>query len=240
MRVRLDYKQIPIFINARDLTNPLRRLIGWLLEAQYSNIYILDNASSYPALLDFYDEISDEVTVVPLGANVGRLAIWELNILDRLNVTGPYVWTDPDIVPIEECPSNVLEFFWEVLQAFPNKAKVGFGLRIDDLPEHYRFKQKVIAWESQFWTKKITPKLYDADIDTTFALYRPGSGFDMSALRSGFPYLAHHCPWYEDSERPSDDHMYYVEHAKPGLNNWSRGQLPEWLDLAIDQRLAST
>jgi hypothetical protein len=61
----------------------------------------------------------------------------------------------------------------------------------------------------------------------------------MSALRSGFPYLARHHPWYENSERPSDDHIYYVEHAKPGLNNWSGGQLPEWLDLAINHRLAS-
>jgi hypothetical protein len=239
MRVRIDYKQIPIFINARDLTNPLRRLIAWLLEAGYTNIYILDNASSNPALLDFYSKLSRDVTVIPLGTNAGRLAIWDLNILGLLNVTGPYVWTDPDIVPSEECPSNVLEFFSEVLHAFPNKAKVGFGLRIDDLPEHYRFKQKVIAWESQFWMKRVTPKLYDADIDTTFALYRPGSGFDMSALRSGFPYLARHHPWYENSERPSDDHVYYVEHAKPGLNNWSGGQLPEWLDLAISQRFAS-
>jgi hypothetical protein len=238
MRAKFDYKQIPIFINARDLTNPLRHLIAWLLEAGYSKIYVLDNASSYPALLDFYDKISGDVTVIPLGTNAGRLAIWDLNILARLNVTGPYVWTDPDIVPIEECPSNVLEFFWEVLRAFPNKTKVGFGLRIDDLPEHYRFKQKVIAWESQFWTNRVTPKLYDADIDTTFALYRPGSQFEMSALRSGFPYLARHHPWYENSERPSDDHKYYVEHAKPGLNNWSGGQLPEWLDLAISQHMA--
>jgi hypothetical protein len=165
--------------------------------------------------------------------NVGHTAIWDMNILEQLSVEGPYVWTDPDVVPIEECPPNALEFFWSVLQTYPNKTKVGFGLRIDDLPDHYRFKDKVRRWETQFWEKKLSPKLYDAEIDTTFALYRPGSGYGMSGIRTGFPYLARHTPWYEHSDDPSDDHAYYIRHARRGLNNWGGDRLPDELDLAI-------
>jgi hypothetical protein len=239
---KLDYKAIPILINARDLFVPLRQLVIWLLEAGYTCIHVIDNDSSYPALLEFYNTMRRDIRVFRLGMNIGHTAIWDTKILDQLGVTGPYVWTDPDIVPIKECPTNVLEFFWAALQTYPHKTKVGFGLCIDDLPEHYRFKREVITWESQYWEKKISPKLYDAPIDTTFALYRAGAGYKPinAALRTGFPYLARHAPWYEDLDRASDDLAYYLKNAKPGINNWSGDALPSYLHDCIQRRLNGT
>ena len=49
-----DYQQIPIFINSRDRLICLQRLIDWLQNAGYRNIYILDNDSTYPKLLNYY------------------------------------------------------------------------------------------------------------------------------------------------------------------------------------------
>ena len=141
-----NYKDIPIFINARDLVSPLKQLVTWLLEAGYHTIYILDNDSTYPPLHEFYSKRPDEVVVIPLGVNAGHTALWDLDILGRLAITTPYVYTDPDIVPIDECPRHVLEFFLEVLGAFPDRTKVGFGLVISDLPDHYQWKQQVITW----------------------------------------------------------------------------------------------
>ena len=236
-----DFRSIPILINARDLLTPLERLVTWLLEFDYHKIYILDNDSSYPPLLEYYDAIRDDVTMLPLGANVGHTSLWELKILERLDITTPFVLTDPDIVPIDECPKDVLAFFLDILRAYPHKNKVGFGLMISDIPDHYRWKEQVIAWESQFWEedRRIIPTLYDSPIDTTFALYRPGSAYDVSGMRTGFPYLARHYPWYEDSECPSAEQSYYVQHARPGINNWSGSQLAGWLDDAIKRRIES-
>jgi hypothetical protein len=229
---KIDYKSIPIFINARDLLEPLRQLVQWLFEAEYTCINILDNDSSYPELLEFYDTVRRDVRVIRLGFNAGHKAIWITKILEHFGIKGPYVWSDPDVVPTEECPSNVVEYFHTVLQAYPRKTKVGFGLRIDDLPDHYRFKQRVIAWEAQFWTKRIANNLYDASIDTTFALYRPGSKYDLLGIRTGFPYVARHLPWYQISERPPKDQIYYMHHARAGFNSWSDEKLPDWLDAA--------
>ena len=229
---KLDYKSIPIFINSRDLFGPLRQLIHWLLGAGYSCVNILDNDSTYPELLEFYNTIRTDVRIIRLGFNAGHKAIWSTKILEHFRIKGPYVWTDSDVVPTEECPSNVVEYFYTVLQAFPNKTKVGFGLRIDDLPDDYPFKQQVITWESQFWTKRIANNLYDALIDTTFALYRAGSTYDMLGIRTGFPYVARHLPWYEISEKPSKDRVYYMQHARAGINSWSDHKLPDWLDAA--------
>jgi hypothetical protein len=235
-RAKLDYKSIPIFINARDLFAPLRRLVFWLLTAGYTSITILDNDSSYPPLLEFYHTMRTHLRVIRLGINVGHTAIWDMKILQQLDIVSAFVLTDADVVPVEECPSNVLEFFWAVLQAYPLKTKVGFGLRIDDLPDHFQLKPKVIAWESQFWEKKIGRKLYDAPIDTTFALYRPGSGYDDDAIRTGFPYLARHVPWYENSDRPSEDYAYYLKNARSGINTWGNEKLPQWLEAVVQLR----
>jgi hypothetical protein len=207
------------------------------LNAGYTRLHILDNDSSYPPLLDYYRRMERDVRIIRLGANVGHTAIWDVNILSRFRIRGPFVYTDPDIIPIGECPPHVLDFFLEVLAAYPDRSKVGFGLRIDDLPSRYKFKDKVVAWESQFWEKNITPKLYDAPVDTTFALYRPGSGYNLSAIRSGYPYLARHYPWYENSDQPTAEQAYYVQRAKPGTNNWSGERLPGWLDNLIVQRM---
>ena len=233
---KLNCKSLPIFINARDLYKPLHRLIRWLLEAGYTNINVLDNDSTYPELLEFYDAIRRDVRIIRLGFNAGQKAIWTTNVLEQLGIGGPYVWTDPDVVPSEECPSNVLEYFYAVLRAYPQKTKVGFGLRIDDLPTHYQFKQRVITWESQFWAKRIAPNLYDAAIDTTFALYRPGSSYDLRAIRTGFPYVARHLPWYENSQRVSKDQAYYVQHARAGINSWNDEKLPDWLVRATNRQ----
>jgi hypothetical protein len=229
---KIDYMRIPIFINSRDLFEPLRKLIYWLLEAGYSCLNIVDNDSTYPELLNFYDAVRADVRIIRLGFNAGHKAIWSTKILKHFEIEGPYVWTDPDVVPTEECPSNVVEYFYTVLQAFPYKTKVGFGLRIDDLPDDYPFKQQVITWESQFWTKRIANNLYDALIDTTFALYRAGSTYDMQGIRTGFPYVARHLPWYEISEKPSKDRVYYMQRARAGINSWSDQKLPDWLDAA--------
>jgi len=235
-----DYKTTPIFINSRDLLTPLKRLINWLRHAGYYNIYVIDNASTYPPLLEYLDQLSAIVKVIPLGANLGHTAIWTADLIARLNIRTPYVYTDPDIVPIDDCPHNVLEYFHSILTAFPDRPKVGFGLVIDDLPDHFRFKRKVVEWESLFWKKPITTKLYDAPVDTTFALCRPDSSYtSLEGLRSGYPYVARHYPWYENSHRPSAEHTYYVSHAQPGINTWSGDSLPEWLKRAIVNRAAS-
>ena len=43
----INFKNIPIFINSRDRVEVLKKIVSWLLEKKYNNIYILDNDSSY-------------------------------------------------------------------------------------------------------------------------------------------------------------------------------------------------
>ena len=52
-----DWRDIPIFINARDRLGVMKKLIDWLLNAGYRNLIILDNNSTYPPLLEYYSAL---------------------------------------------------------------------------------------------------------------------------------------------------------------------------------------
>ncbi|WDF59114.1 glycosyltransferase family 2 protein [Flavobacterium sp. KACC 22758] len=207
-----DVKQIPIIINNRNRFEYLLQLINSLENRGYNNIFIIDNDSTYPPLIDYYKTCKYKVFM--LGKNVGHLAMWETDIYKNF-IKDYYVYTDSDVVPIEECPVDFLELFWKTLKQKPYVQKVGFSLKIDDLPNSFKNKEEVINWEKQFYEIKVNDNFFEALIDTTFALYRPFMKAGKGGLmyRSAFPYQAHHKPWYVDSKNLSYEENYYIEHA---------------------------
>jgi hypothetical protein len=233
----LKAAQIPILITCHNRVEPLRPLVSWLESAGYEWIAFVDNASTYEPLLSYYENSPHEV--LRLGENIGHLAVWEARVLDTIGHSGPYVVTDCDVVPDDETPADALEYFAELLFRYGDVDKVGFGLHIDDLPETYQYREDVIDWESRFWEDEVERGVYRADIDTTFALYRPTArNASFRALRTGAPYLARHLPWYKDSTTLSDEDRYYRDHAMPEVSNWDRARLPESLQDKIDTHRA--
>ncbi len=219
----------PIIIIVRDRLEPLRLLLEWLDRAGHDEVYLLDNASTYPPLIDAL--ATSPHTVVPAGGNLGHRSPWTSGLVAKVGADRAYVITDPDVVPDENCPLDAVVKFAELLDRYPEVDRVGFGLKIDDLPEEYRHRDEVVTWEAQFWIDEAEPGVYRADIDTTFALYRPGPRRPGAhGLRTGTPYVARHLPWYEDSEKPSEEQRYYLDHLDPTVNTWDQELLPTWLD----------
>jgi hypothetical protein len=239
----IDFRQIPILINCRDRASSLAALVGWLERAGHERIYLVDNDSSYPPLLDLYETTPH--TVVRLGQNLGHKAPWLAGVVERVAGDGPYIVSDPDVIPDEGCPPDAVALFHETLQWFPEYIKAGFGLRIDDLPAGYRFRDRVRWWEARFWSNPIAPGIYDAGIDTTFALYRPFTPFRLvPAIRTGPPYVARHLAWYVDSADPSEEERYYRARARADASFWEKSALADALEhearvrVALDELLA--
>ena len=161
------------------------------------------------------------------GLNLGHRAPWLSGLVTELGLDTHFIVTDPDVVPSQECPTDVLELFYTTLNQYPAIDKVGFSLRLDDLPEQYAHRDDVILWETQFW-KNIHPSgFFVAEIDTTFAMYRPGSGHQNgNSLRSAPPFTARHLPWYQDSTNLSEEDAYYIEHSDHLITNWNSDKLP--------------
>ncbi|MGN6343309.1 MAG: glycosyltransferase [Candidatus Nitrosocosmicus sp.] len=209
-------KKIPIIINSFNRLECLKKLIERLTAMGYSNIIILDNNSTYPPLLEYYATLTHKI--IFLKKNYGHTALWESNIIKNFK-HGYFVYTDPDILPVETCPDNFISYFLKLLLKYPAYKKVGFGLVITDLPENYPLKQKVIRWESQFWEKQIEKGVFIAQIDTTFALYSPNFTSNIytkefySSLRTGGKYLARHLTWYASPEVKTNEEIFYEQSA---------------------------
>jgi hypothetical protein len=230
-----DYRNTPVLINNFNRLRDLRRLVAWLQQAGQRKIVILDNASTLPALDAAYAAMAwDGVRVERLGQNAGSRAPWTLDLFTRLGIDGPFVYTDSDVVPDEECPPDLIGHLLAALEENSEFIKIGLGLRIDDLPDCYALKSEVVAWEGQFWRNPVGPGLFLAPVDTTFAIYRPGQEFALGpALRTGRPHRARHLGWYVDSAALDEEDRFYLATADRAHTNWSGGGLPDLLVEAI-------
>lgn len=214
----VDVKSIPIIINNFNRLTYLKCLIDRLERAGYTNIYIIDNASTYQPLLDYY--VNTPYHVYRLNQNVGYLSLWQTGIYKQFR-NHYFVYTDSDVVPDEMCPDDFLVHFYRLMRRYPRASKVGFSLRIDNLPDYFPHKEQVLQWESRFWQSPLPKEkavpAYRAAIDTTFALYRPnvrgGAYYHDFMIRTGEPYTACHLPWYSNPESMSAEDKYYAEQA---------------------------
>ena len=218
-------KQYPVIITVRDRLSCLEQLLSWLEGMGQNEIWLCDNASTFPPLVEFLK--TTKHNVVYNNFNLGHRAPWLSGLVPQLGKEKYFIISDPDVVPDKNTPSDVFKLFEHVLHTNPKVDKVGFSLQINDLPNHYIHKSDVITWETQFWQNIYYPGYYTAPIDTTFAMYRPGSGHQNgNSLRSAPPYTARHLPWYQDSANLSEEDAYYIEHSDHLITNWNSDKLP--------------
>lgn len=209
---------MPVFIICRDRLEPLVKLVDWLEKEGMKNVILIDNYSTYPPLLAYLLKTPHEV--IRLNVNAGHTAPWSMGIVDVYAKDSAFIVSDPDIIPSDKA-HGAIKLFCELLTKYPERTKVGFGLRIDDIPDGYDLKEHVIAWEKPFWVSTVEKDVYDAEIDTTFAVYRQHTPYTLGpGLRTGGRYIAQHEPWYIDSANVSDDLTYYRNHADKTIGSW--------------------
>lgn len=218
-----DLKQIPIIINNYNRLEYLKLLIESLEIRGYTNIHILDNKSKYPPLLEYYKTCKYDV--IYLDENLGYCALWKSKVFNDFR-KGYYVYTDSDMQIDPGCPDNFMEEFMSIMNNEFFAQKVGFSLRIDDLPDLFMNKFNVIDWEKQYWIPLgYTDRYFRAPIDTTFALYRPycyGPSVSYKKMyRTNFPYVIKHLPWYVDTDNLGNEELFYINSITQSTH-WSK------------------
>jgi len=208
-------KDIPIIINNFNRVTFLVKLINGLEKRGYTNIFILDNNSTYKPLLKYYEICPYEI--IRFKKNLGFKALWKSDVSKRF-CNDYYIYTDSDVALVDECPDNFIEYLFRMLKQYKYARKIGLSLRLDNLPDCYTNKKNVICWESKFYDKKNKDGLFAAPTDTTFALYRPRVGLSRSRFvegyRAPFPLQLEHLPWYNNSDNLNEEEKYYISHCK--------------------------
>lgn len=207
---------MPVFIVCRDRVTDLRKLVAWLELAGHHRIVLLDNDSEYPPMLDFLRECARTHTVMPLGENMGSRAIWKAGLVPRDEF---WAYSDPDVVPVGECPLDALDHLRGLLERHQSMSKAALGIHLDDVPPDLRS----LGWERspERQGTLLEPGVWSSINDTTMAVYRPGVEFESQALRTGWPYACRHLPWYRENALTPED-RFYLARAKGGafFSSW--------------------
>ena len=120
------------------------------------DIIIVDNASTYEPLLEWYESCPYEV--VRLKENIGPHAPWTIPMQQTF-----YVVTDCDL-DIGGVPLHVLHVLHDGLQRYQEIIKVGLSLEIFGLPDEYAYKADVLARESRMWETYYNDKIGRAHV----------------------------------------------------------------------------
>lgn len=211
---------IPVYVVSLNRLTCLSRLVEQLGCFPGVRPVIVDNVSTYPPLLDYLDRVS--VEVIRLPEHLGKHAPWLAGL-----APGPepyYAVSDPDL-DLARCPPDLFDVMRRALEAHPWALKCGPSLEIADIPTERPWRDRVVAWERQFWARRLDHRHFRAPIDTTLALYRAETPFDASAwtapaIRCDRPYTARHVTWY--AAEVTEEDRYYVEHMVSEKSHWSR------------------
>lgn len=205
-------------IDSMSLTNIPIVIISWnnyyfvknfvnQLKRFKNRIIILDNNSSYPKLLDYFNDIKNElkekICIIRLDKNYGHTVYLKL----KNQLPDVYILSDPDLQLNPNMPDN----FDQILLYISNKYKsykVGLALDLSDSDKfiqcsNYTGGKNIYDWESQFWDQKIKDdnyELYYADVDTTFCLINNNYSGNSSNnnIRIADIFTAKHLPWYDN------------------------------------------
>ncbi len=207
-------RSVPVYIVNRDRLKTTRMMVEQLQRVPGARPIIVDNASTYPPLLDWYE--TSPVEILRTGKNLGPRAPWLIG--HPLMKECEYVVTDSDL-DLSAVPIDALDVLRAGLEQYPDRVKAGLSLETCDLPQYFESTAIVQAWEAKFWTQRLDDGWWAADVDTTFALYRAGERWPglRPALRADRPYTARHVPWYRADD---DEERYYEWHADKRWATW--------------------
>ena len=190
-------QKTPVLLTAFNQVTWLRRMVDDLTASGVATPIIVDNASTYPGLLEYLD--SSPCQVIRHTRNAGPRVAWENEEAAEITRAGYYVVTDSDLgLSSVDIPAALADCR-RALDRGPELIKAGLSLRVNDLPTT-AIGNRAADWERQFWCRKSrtrSPRGHRAAIDTTFALYRPGTGWGGYSPAWRSEHSARHEPWYQ-------------------------------------------
>lgn len=225
-------------INFNRLKWPRQMAID-LADRDFTPVF-LDNNSTYPPLLDWYDSPDCKFEVIRFKKNHGHRVFYKSGFNKQVK-SEYFAMTDPDL-DIASAPEDFKE---ALMNGFSEEydhgvkkgdiVKVGLNLRIDDLPEPNENlicdPVEVANHERGYGGGETRKGLYiQAQLDTTFAIYQNifKDYLLYPSIRTAPPYEARHLPWYLTYDDLSEEDKFYFDSVQRKDVDWSwrmRGEI---------------
>jgi hypothetical protein len=219
--------KIPVFIISFNRLDCLKKLVAWLESAEMAEPVIVDNASTYPPLVEWFEAMKTSIAIHRFETNYGPYRVWDerLYAAHTTDAQPFYVVTDPDVVPIAECPKDAIPRLVEAWQEL-RRPKIGLSLRYETIPDTLPSAHDIRRWEMSMQSRELPraagadgaprPRCYDSMLDTSFQLNHrdvqaPSCG--SHGIRLAHPYMADHLGWHLDPARLSPEDKYYWDTA---------------------------
>lgn len=173
---KLKQFRIPVIINNRNLLTWPRAMVEKMIYWYgIGDIIIIDNASTYEPLLNWYKTIP--FRVVRLKENLGHQAPWSSGVVAEFGSI-IYAVTDPDL-DLTNTNNRAMTQCTEFLLKHPSVGKVGLSLEWKDVPIESSYFCWVNSYERnrQNNSRIVDGVMIDVAIDTTFAIYNQPNYF---------------------------------------------------------------
>jgi hypothetical protein len=180
-----------------------------------AQIYIIDNASTYPPLLEWYSQVKNDITIIKNHTNSGPWSFFYSGHYANIDSEW-YIYSDADLELNPDMPYNWQEIMMDYTLKYDRKASL--ALRIDDIPDHYPFKDLVKDHQNICWYLTDEPDVYKAVTDMTFTMDQKIKGHRYESIRLGGKFMTKHIPWYIDFNNIPDEEKYYIENINRQYN----------------------
>jgi hypothetical protein len=172
-----------------------------------ARINIIDNASTYPPLLKWYEEIQNDVNVIRQSTNLGCWTFFYSGHASSCK-DDYYIYSDSDLELNSNMPYNWQEVLMDYHKRWNRKASL--VLRLDDVPAS-DVKDRILEHQSICWDPTDEENVWTGVTDMTFSFDAKSAGYRYDSVRLGNNFACRHIPWYLDFTNLPEEEIYYLE-----------------------------
>lgn len=211
----------PIYLTNMNRLTTTKKMVEDLFRLNgNAKINIIDNASTYPPLLKWYNEIKNDVNIIRQSTNLGPWTFFYSGHFSNCEEDF-YVYSDADLELNPNMPSNWQEIMMEYYKKYDRKPSL--VLRLDDVPES-ETKNHITYHQGVCWYPTEDENIYKAVTDMTFSFDAKSAGYRYESIRMGGDFACRHIPWYLDFNNLSEEEKYYLNNLDDKYPDavWSR------------------
>lgn len=198
----------PIYLTNMNRLTTTKKMVEDLFKLNgNARINIIDNASTYPPLLEWYKEVEKDVNIIRQENNLGCWTFFYSGHSAKCE-DEYYVYSDADLELNPNMPYNWQEILMDYLKRWNRKPSL--VLRLDDVPES-ELKNHIKYHQSVCWYPTEEENVYKAVTDMTFSFDAKSAGYRYESVRIGGDFACRHIPWYLDFDNLSEEERYYLD-----------------------------